>query len=44
MSLECETEYYDDLMRKKLLLETAISQENVLEKLLDFYGRIEAIR
>lgn len=37
MAPKCETEYYEDLMRKKLLPKREISLENVLEKLSTIY-------
>lgn len=43
MALECETVYYKDLMRKKLLLERGIFLKNVTKKILAFYGRLEAM-
>lgn len=37
MASECEVTYFEDLMRKKLLLEKRISLQNMLEKLPAFY-------
>lgn len=42
MAQNYETEYYKDLMRKKLLPDRGISLWNVPEKLPDLYGRLKS--
>lgn len=42
MAFECETVYYEDLIRWKLLPERGISMEQVPEKLLKFDEKLAA--